>query len=92
VEVLERIQAWHKANGAGVQIETLKDQPGWSVRIDLAGTRLSGLTLSPYHEGANPRDWLVYRVQNDKFEGLGDPTKLQSLLYAFLELADRVRR
>jgi hypothetical protein len=97
VEVLERIQAWHKAqcalgNGAGVHIETLKDQPGWSVRIDLAGTRLTGLTLAPYREGTEPRDWLAYRVQNDKFEGIGDPTKLQSLLYAFLDLAERSRR
>jgi hypothetical protein len=94
MEVLERIQAWHKAqcergNGAGVRIETLKDQAGWNVRIDLAGTRLQGLTLAPYREGNAPRDWLAYRVQNDKFEGIGDPSKLQALLFAFLDLADR---
>src|SRR5262249_21696505 len=64
VEVLERIQAWHKAQcergrdlSLGVQIHTLVDQPGWSVRIDLAGTPLSGLTLAPYREGATDRDW-----------------------------------
>jgi hypothetical protein len=95
VEVLERIQAWHKqqcerGNGAGVRIETLRDQPGWSVRIDLAGTPLAGLTLSEYSEGvAGTRDWLAYRVRDDRFEGLGDPTKLQALLFAFIDLADR---
>ena len=96
MDVLERIQAWHKTQcergrdpSLGVKIETLKDAPGWSVRIDLAGTPLSGLTLAPYKEGATDRDWLAYRIKNDRFEGIGDPTKLQALLYAFLDLADR---
>ena len=96
MDVLERIQAWHKAQtergrdpSLGVKIETLKDAPGWSVRIDLAGTQLSGLTLAPYKEGATDRDWLAYRIKDDRFEGKGDPTKLQALLFAFLDLADR---
>src|SRR5438270_9959770 len=96
MEVLERIQAWHKAQvergrdlTLGVRIETLRERPGWSVQIDLAGTQLSGLTLAPYKEGATDRDWLACRIKDDRFEGLGDPTKLQALLYAFLELAER---
>ena len=96
MEVLECIQAWHKAQvergrdlTMGVRIETLRERPGWSVQIDLAGTQLSGLTLAPYKEGATDRDWLAYRIKNDRFEGIGDPTKLQALLYAFLDLADR---
>lgn len=96
MEVLERIQAWHKTQvergrdpTLGVRIETLRERPGWSVQIDLAGTQLSGLTLAPYKEGATDRDWLAYRIKDDRFEGIGDPTKLQALLYAFLDLADR---
>ena len=98
MEILERIQAWHKAQlergrdpALGVRIETLRDRPGWSVQVDLAGTPLSGLKLAPYREGATERDWLAYRVKEDRFEGIGDPTKLQALLFAFLELADRTR-
>jgi len=94
--VLERIQAWHKAQcergrdpSLGVVIETLEEKPGWSVRIDLTGTPLEGLTLAPYREGATERDWLAYRIKDDTFEGIGDPTKLQALLFAFLDLADR---
>jgi hypothetical protein len=96
VEVLERIQAWHKAQlergrdpSLGVRIETLRERPGWSVQVDLSGTPLSGLKLSPYREGATERDWLAYRIKDDRFEGIGDPTKLQALLFAFLDLADR---
>jgi hypothetical protein len=96
VEILERIQAWHKAQvergrdlSLGVRIQTLRERPGWSVEIDLAGTPLSGLTLAPYREGATERDWLAYRIKEDRFEGIGDPTKLQAILFAFLELADR---
>src|SRR5207248_263905 len=87
MEVLERIQAWHKAQlergrdpSLGVRIETLRERPGWSVQIDLAGTRLSGLKLAPYKEGVTDRDWLAYRIKDDRFEGIGDPTKLQALL------------
>jgi hypothetical protein len=96
MEVLERIQAWHKAQvergrdpALGVRIETLRERPGWSVHIDLAGTALSGLKLAAYREGATDRDWLAYRIKDDRFEGMGDPTKLQALLFAFLDLADR---
>jgi len=96
MDVLERIQRWHKAQcergrdlSLGVRIETTEDKPGWSVHIDLAGTPLSGLTLQPYREGATDRDWLAYRIKDDRFEGVGDPTKLQALLFAFLDLADR---
>ena len=96
MEVLERIQAWHKAQvergrdpSLGIRIETLRERPGWSVQIDLSGTPLSGLKLSPYREGATERDWLAYRIKDDRFEGIGDPTKLQALLFAFLDLADR---
>jgi len=96
VEVLERIQAWHKAQvehgrdlSLGVLIQTLRERPGWSVEIDLAGTPLAGLKLAPYREGATDRDWLAYRIREDRFEGIGDPTKLQALLFAFLDLCDR---
>ena len=96
MDVLERIQAWHKAQcergrdpTLGLRIETLKDAPGWTVRIDLAGTPLSSLTLTPYKEGVTGRDWLAYRIKDDRFEGIGDPTKLHALLFAFLELAER---
>lgn len=99
MDVLDRIQAWHKAQcergrdlSLGVKIETLKDAPGWNVRIDLAGTPLSGLTLAPYKEGATEKDWLAYRIREDRFEGVGDPTKLQAILYAFLELAERTMK
>jgi hypothetical protein len=96
MDVLERIQAWHKAQAErgrdpalGVRIETLREKPGWSVQVDLAGTPLSGLKLQPYREGATERDWLAYRIKEDRFEGIGDPTKLQALLFAFLDLVDR---
>jgi immunity protein 53 of polymorphic toxin system len=96
MEVLEGIQAWYKAQlergrklSLGVRIETLPERPGWSVEIDLSGTPLSGLKLAPYREGATDRDWLAYRIKEDRFEGIGDPTKLQALLFAFLDLADR---
>src|SRR5258705_1966263 len=96
MEAHERIQAWHKAQvergrdpALGIRIETLRERPGWNVQIDLAGTPLSGLKLAPYREGATDRDWLAYRIKEDRFQGIGDPTKLQALLFALLDLVDR---
>src|SRR3954470_19728497 len=88
MEILERIQAWHKAQlergrdpALGVRIETLRDRPGWSVQVDLAGTPLSGLKLAPYREGATERDWLAYRVKEDRLEEIGGTTKLRAPLF-----------
>ena len=98
MDELDRIQAWHKAQWErgrdpklGLHVEPLHDKPGWTVRVDLDGTLLETLSVAPYKEG-NGKDWLMYRVKDGKFEGAGDPTKLRALLFAFLELAERVTK
>src|SRR2546430_16476331 len=96
MEVLERIQAWHKAQlergrdpSLGVRIETLRERPGWSVQIDLAGTELPGLKLAPYKEGVTGRDWHAYRIKDDRFQGIADPPKRKALPFALPRPAAR---
>jgi hypothetical protein len=67
----------------GVVIETL-DNPGWQVRIDLAGTGLSGRTLDRTEEARSETDWLVYWVADDRFHAAGGPSNLEQALGRFL--------
>jgi Immunity protein 53 len=74
-----------------IKIETL-DNPGWVVRIDLAGTEMAD---KPFVEpqlgpGVDGDDWLVCRVQDAVFEGYGGPAKLGAILAVFRAWCERV--
>ena len=86
---LARLEAWYvrQCNGDwehlyGVTIETL-DNPGWSVTIDLTGTKLEGV---PY---VSDNDEIDCRVERGKWKGTGPPLKLNELLEAFLTWAEK---
>jgi hypothetical protein len=74
----------------GVSIETL-DNPGWSVRVDLAGTSMDHLEMREVgqlsdvnHIGISGiQDWLFCRVENNVFIGIGGPLSLFSICDAF---------
>ena len=75
---------WEHQNG--VTIGTL-DNPGWSVRIDLAETELSEAEFTEIDRTEHESDWIVCRVRNGKFEAFGGPLMLDELLRAFLTWA-----
>ena len=56
----------------GIKIETL-DNPGWAVEIDRV---------------ISDNDWLSCRLQNNKFEGFGDVSKLYEILEIFRKWAE----
>ena len=71
----------------GVSIENI-DNPGWSVKIDLACTILSDLEI-PYvlHE-TSEKDWFSYSIQSGVFKGTGDPLKLHKIVETFKAIWD----
>jgi len=90
--LIEQIQAWYAAqcNGDwehqyGISIETL-DNPGWHVTVDLTGTSLENTVFQAHHENKGERDWIFYEVRENKFVGVGDPGKLQTILEIFVSL------
>ena len=97
--LLPRLQCWYAAqcNGDwehefGVNITTL-DNPGWLVKINLAGTPLDGKTFDPIREPIGDRfqkseDWLDCRVEEGLWRGAGDKTKLARILEEFLSWAE----
>src|SRR5437660_4751085 len=100
MSTIERLQSWYtrQCNGdwehsAGVLIESC-DNPGWWVKINLAGTLLQSLVFTEITEGVDsqrspigPR-WLSCRVEGGTWHGAGDETKLERILETFLAWAE----
>ena len=96
----DRLDRWYinQCNGDwehqyGIVIETL-DNPGWWVKIDLIGTSLEGKEFEEISEGINKShhpisdDWIHCRLDNNKFDGAGDPIKLERIISVFLDWAE----
>ncbi len=75
----------------GISIYTV-DNPGWSVEIDLAYTELEELQVPWDLVEVSEHDWYGIKVENKKFTGAGDPTKLLLLIYKFRELVESAQK
>jgi Immunity protein 53 len=91
MNVLAEIQNWYhsQCNGYweheyGIKIDTL-DNPGWHITVDLAGTNLETKEFQQIEIDKSNDDWFVCRVIDKKFDGHGDPQKLEKILQFFLE-------
>ena len=93
MSTLARLEAWYhkQCNGDwehlhGVTIETL-DDAGWSVTIDLTGTKLERV---PYNRvEPSEKDSVNCRVERGKWKGTGGPLQLNQLLEEFLSWAEK---
>jgi hypothetical protein len=99
MSAIESLQNWYLAqcdgnweHRYGVTVGTL-DNPGWSLEIDLVGTKLQSVKFDAvsYGVGANSEpvgvDWLVCKVEKNKFLGHGGPKKLEEVINVFLSWA-----
>jgi hypothetical protein len=94
---LARIQTWYACqcdgdweHGYGIHIETL-DNPGWRININVEGTDLEGRPFVPVERGLgddSTTDWHRIWVEDNRFQGTGDPTKLIFILEQFLAWAN----
>ena len=98
--VLRELQRWYAGrcngdweHGFGVEITTL-DNPGWSVKIDLAGTELEDRAFETFQNPAGSEDfvpsdrWIRCWVADGAWHGVGDETRLTEILQAFLSWSD----
>ena len=93
-DVLRWLQAWYARHcdgdwehSWGVRIETL-DNPGWHVKIDLAGTSLEGRSFTDVVEMRSEWDWVECRVEDDAFRGYGGAGTLTEILEIFRSWAE----
>jgi len=88
-DLTQWLQHWYEkqCNGErehtyGIAIKTL-DNPGWGVEIDLRLTRYSDLSERTVVSDTSDGDWMTCRIRDQKFEGFGDPQKLEVILRTF---------
>lgn len=90
MDALTWLSRWYKAqcdgnweHGYGVSITNI-DNPGWWLKIELAGTDCDGRTLDKVaHNYGHETDWWVCSVENNVFHGFSGPLHLQSLIETF---------
>ena len=90
-DALYLLQRWYvqQCNGEwehsfGVNIDTL-DNPGWTIRVDLAETAHAGLAHDWSRVERSEHDWVHWRVHADRFEAACGPTNLNEAIVAFLD-------
>jgi hypothetical protein len=93
MNALAELQQWYASNcngdwehSYGIKIETL-DNPGWFLRIELEDTNLQNRSFVNIEIENNEEDWYICKVNKNRFEALGDPTKLNKLIEIFLDWA-----
>jgi hypothetical protein len=90
---LDWLQKWYAEQCDGdwghsysIDIGTLEN-PGWSLTIDLAETRLSGVQFGSVKLDRSEKDWLSCEIRDNQFIGHCGATNLTELLNVFKELA-----
>jgi hypothetical protein len=99
MDVLDWFARWYEVecdrdweHGFGASIDTL-DNPGWRLKINLAGTDCDGRTLDRIsHNLESELDWWTCWTKGHVFGGAGGPLHLRSLLEAFRDWATGVRK
>lgn len=87
---LGELQRWYSSqcdgdweHQLGIQIETL-DNPGWLVKINIAGTLLTAAPFPSIREIEDEREWMDCKVENDVFQGAGGPHMLGAIIEVFM--------
>lgn len=93
--ILEWLSEWYINNcdgdwehNYGITIDTI-DNPGWSISIDLMGLSIKFPTIPWVFVEKSENDWYGYKIENDRFEASGDPTKLEFLLSMFRDIIQK---
>ncbi|MCE2595462.1 immunity 53 family protein [Motilimonas cestriensis] len=71
----------------GVKIYTL-DNPGWSIEVDIAETKLSSKRFDKTAIDRSESDWIYCIVSDGVFKGAGGVSNLEELIQVFLNWAE----
>lgn len=90
---LRDLQDWYEAqcdgdweHSNGIRVETL-DNPGWLVEIDLADTLLENKPFDTVKVEEDETSWIRCQMEDGKFRGTGDPSRLQQIIEVFVAWA-----
>jgi|ERR1700730_2700727 len=90
--ITTELEAWYVdqcdglwEHGLGIRIDTL-DNPGWVVKIDLKNPSSIVLQWKGVELVVSEDDWIICGVEEEKYVGRGDASKLGAILTIFLAL------
>jgi hypothetical protein len=99
-DLLPRLMRWYAAHcdgewehGGGISITTT-DNPGWWVKVALAGTELAGRGFDAVSDNIDARGfpagsrWLHCSLRDGQWHGAGDETRLEEIIAIFLGWAE----
>ncbi len=96
--ILDWMQDWLAQNCDGdwehaqnFTITTI-DNPGWSITINLVGTKLEEKHFSIVEIENNDTDWLYCTVKNQQFQGDGGVRNLIEILQIFINWAESCQK
>jgi hypothetical protein len=91
---LEWLDDWYQSqcNGdwehsQGVRLEPL-DQSGWRLTIHLAGTSAANTSPQCLNLDTPCGEWINCSISADRFQGSGDPRKLEQIIGIFRQWVD----
>jgi hypothetical protein len=91
---LEWLEDWYQrqCNGDwehrhGMQLQTLEN-PGWHLTINLSGTSAANALPQRLSLDTPCGDWIVCSIGDERFDGLGDPRKLEQIIGVFRQWVD----
>lgn len=94
VDNLEWLDGWYQqqCNGEwehshGVQLEALEPR-GWQLTISLTGTSAENAAPQKISLDSSTGDWIACSISSDRFEGAGDPRKLEQIIGVFRRWVD----
>ena len=94
INVLNSLQNWYfeQCDGDweheyGIKIDTL-DNPGWSVTIDLIGTKYEEKKFYQINQQWDDNNWIQCHIKDGKFQGAGGAKNLIDIIKIFLEWKD----
>ncbi len=93
MNALKNLQDWYLSycdsdweHEFGVKIGTL-DNPGWTIEIDLIGTKNEGINFTKIKIERTEDDWLHCWVEKEVFHAACGPLNLEEVLEVFLKWA-----
>jgi hypothetical protein len=94
MNTIEWLQKWYSNNcygdwehQYGIEIKTI-DNPGWDVTVDLIYTAFQDLEIEMTNYNISESNWYCFKVTDGKFNGFGDPTKLETIILKFKEIVE----
>jgi hypothetical protein len=91
----DHLQRWYRdhcdgewEHEFGIRLATL-DNPGWSVEVDLVGTRLEGHVMERSRTADAAGSWMFVCSTGQMFQASCDPLSLTAVLAAFQRFAER---